>query len=725
MAKKGKSTPQTAAAGPDSAAAAASMPVSFDSELDALFSAAATAETGRPQKPPQDELHRQLQAGGKKRRRSNSHVETSATATATEEEERQAAAEAPGKDADAASSSGGDVEDGDSEDDEDGDDALERRYSAGQQAGANTSSPPPASDEEELLVDDDDDDASSSGASDGSKSGSSGLVHETLARDGSASSAKPQSAHYDVPQADRDARSIFIGNLPLSIATSRPSIKALKRHLTACSPYPSVTRIESIRFRSIPFSTPTDDFTAQNPVEAEKGARKRQRTLAHKEARNEAAGDQKKVFLSGSQKRKVAFIRQEVNERADGLNAYVTLTPLPAQGVAALQASNGDAKTERLSAPVLAALLAASADGSIFEDRHLRTDLVMPLSPAEIVEAGLDRVKTSDGTMLGTSVAAGKGVDFQARQKTVFVGNMDFETKEEELRAFFHSLLESERGVAPEAERLDFTQCPRLPAPDVGNAATAGAKGRECSWVRGVRIVRDAATQMGKGFGYVRFCDAECVDEVIALSESEQAFLAAAKAGQAPSTRGEFRRKLKFKGRPLRVSRCKAPKGHVTSSRNGAAATPVKASVNGKNQRSGNGTPVRDPRSRSTGAPTPGGTSPFARRQAKSRTAPDSPTRQRARPNDTKANASEVVANPKPMHSDPFRTAQVAQKKLDPARQAKRLAKKNAKRVATKAEATDKLSLKPKASSSKAKKGGKHREPTSPTHKKVRKAGRA
>lgn len=504
------------------------------------------------------------------------------------------------------------------------------------------------------------------------------LIHETLLhkKKDRKASKKDKGLNIEVPQAEKDLRSLFIGNLPVSILTSRPKIKDLKRHLISYSPYPSITRIESIRFRSIPFAKPTEDFDARNPSEAEQKARKRQRTAAYKEAHLDASASEKKTFLTGSQKRKVAFITQKLNEKADSINAYVTLSPFPQSGVTKLQEVHGAEKTNHLTPQVLTSLLAAMTDETVFQERHLRVDLVNPLQPSDIVESGLDKVRTSSGDTLGASVAKSGSSDHESRKRSVFVGNMEFETKEEELREFFQLLLEKERGPAPVTPRLDFSQCSLLPEPSfMENVNTRGS-----SWVQGVRIIRDGATQMGKGFGYVKFLDAICVDEIIALFEEETTFLEAIKSGKKVSTE-QIRRKFKLKGRPLRVSRCKVPRGNVTSSSPGVHRTP----------RTNRDSPHS--RSRSTGAPTPGGTSPFAKYH---KAANDSPSR---------AGKRGIVANPKPLHSDPHKIAQINQKKADPARQARRLNKKNAKRTANKAlaigeaQGKEKVTLKTRRSS--------------------------
>jgi nucleolar protein 12 len=60
-------------------------------------------------------------------------------------------------------------------------------------------------------------------------------------------------------------------------------------------------------------------------------------------------------------------------------------------------------------------------------------------------------------------------------KKSLFVGGLDYAAKEEDVRVLFEELVKSERGSSAE------------------------------KYVTGVRIVRDAATQLGKGFGYVHF----------------------------------------------------------------------------------------------------------------------------------------------------------------------------------------------------------------------------
>lgn len=483
------------------------------------------------------------------------------------------------------------------------------------------------------------------------------LVHETVSNPSllknvasSSTSKKRKAVNRDEPQAQRDARSLFIGNLPVHLATSKQSMKSLRKYLIACSPYPSITQIDSIRLRSIPFSKPTDDYEARNPDEAEEGSKKRQRSRTFKENLDET---QKRSFLSGSQKRKVAYINQEINDKADSVNAYVTLSSISTDAMKELQQKK-QIDLSSLTASALAALLATSVNGTLFEERHLRADLVIPLLPSDILETGLNTVKTADGSLLGASAGA-TSIDNESRKRTVFVGNLDFEAKEEELRDFFEALITKERGSPPDVKALDFSQSEKLPAAEEDDEKLKDIVKRSPSWVFGVRIIRDAATQMGKGFGYVRFLDAASVDEIMAIHESEQNALSAVKSGKPMN--GMFRRKLKFKGRPLRVSRCKVSKGNVTSS------TSTLSAVSSTPKRHVLNIPTR---SRSSGAPTPGGSSPMLRKQQQMKSI-ESPIRA-------------PIPNPKPLHTDPLKIARNAQKRADAERQAKRLNKKNRKR---------------------------------------------
>lgn len=60
---------------------------------------------------------------------------------------------------------------------------------------------------------------------------------------------------------------------------------------------------------------------------------------------------------------------------------------------------------------------------------------------------------------------------------SLFVGNMDYNTDQQDIWIFFEKLVETEKGASKDGKQ----------------------------WVVDVRIIRDKDTQMGKGFGYVAF----------------------------------------------------------------------------------------------------------------------------------------------------------------------------------------------------------------------------
>lgn len=124
--------------------------------------------------------------------------------------------------------------------------------------------------------------------------------------------------------------------------------------------------------------------------------------------------------------------------------------------------------------------VARAANGSRFAERTLRVDLCarMPIP----------------GTDADTEVAMGAVGD---PKRSVFVGNLDFGAREEDVREFFEGVVGGERGPAPLASSSAVIE-----------RAVEGEEEKEEEggrWVLGVRLVRDRETQLGKGFGYVRF----------------------------------------------------------------------------------------------------------------------------------------------------------------------------------------------------------------------------
>ena len=107
-------------------------------------------------------------------------------------------------------------------------------------------------------------------------------------------------------------------------------------------------------------------------------------------------------------------------------------------------------------------------NGTMFSDRMLRVDAVVKR---------LTKESPSDSTLLSSAVGDPKF--------TIFVGNLDFASKEEDIRVFFEGVISAERGP-----------------PDV--EGSQDGDGPKC-WVTRARMIRDKDTQLGKGFAYVQF----------------------------------------------------------------------------------------------------------------------------------------------------------------------------------------------------------------------------
>lgn len=146
--------------------------------------------------------------------------------------------------------------------------------------------------------------------------------------------------------------------------------------------------------------------------------------------------------------RKVAFAQQKLHDSREAVNAYIVY------------------KEKDSVRPLLKKL-----NATVFENRHLRVDSVIHPAPHD-------------------------------KQRSIFVGNLDFEEDEESLWKHF------------------------------GN----------CGEIEYVRIIRDSITNMGKGFAYVQFYELQSVNKALLLNGKPMISVNATK---------------NKKGRKLRVTRCK------------------------------------------------------------------------------------------------------------------------------------------------------------------------
>ncbi|GAA6022370.1 hypothetical protein JCM11491_003238 [Sporobolomyces phaffii] len=344
----------------------------------------------------------------------------------------------------------------------------------------------------------------------------------------------------------RDARTIFIGNVPSDCSTSNSRKKALVRHVLQspalladlpanCPPL----KLDSIRFRSIAFASKVFGRKANatggegegNPGEA--GGRGRKRA---KEWRENEGSDQRGVrggfhareeepkpstsksgALTDAQKRRVALIRGELNEHKATCNSYLVIQDLPAE----------------VDTSDVVRLLVEHTNNSVFDGFTLRADHVRPRSAAAVLAAAQMAAKPNTNLIdvPKSADAAAYQITATEARRTLFVGGLDFAETEENVRKATEAVLVRERGAI---------------------------KGH---YVDNVRIVRDASTGLGKGFCYVLLTDEQCVDELLALPPGKN---------------------LKISKRKVRLERCKTSaaaarsKASARSNASGAAAAPPK-----------------------------------------------------------------------------------------------------------------------------------------------------
>jgi nucleolar protein 12 len=177
-----------------------------------------------------------------------------------------------------------------------------------------------------------------------------------------------------------------------------------------------------------------------------------------------------KTYLTTNQKKKIAFINQDFHNTADAVNAYIVFAHPPDTSA---RAANLPPLPPTLDPYEAAKLAVEKCNNTTFMERLIRVDHVGKIG------AKVTSRSAEDEDIHGY---AGPLQDADPKL-SIFVGNLDFESKEEDLRVFFETLLEAEKGKPPGEGDADK---PR-------------------TWVTHVRIVRDKDTQLGKGFAYVQF----------------------------------------------------------------------------------------------------------------------------------------------------------------------------------------------------------------------------
>jgi nucleolar protein 12 len=236
------------------------------------------------------------------------------------------------------------------------------------------------------------------------------------------------------------------------------------------------SKIESVRFRSIAFQKPTAKLPSEDdptpspskphkpPTGDKEPLRKHDldRISSWRDSKNHSTGDPEKKFLTPQEKKRVAFIKQNFHETGDAVNAYIVFAHPPPEET--FKRSENAPLSPDIMDPYEAAKAAVEkCDGTSFEGKTIRVDSVRKGGGRDAGGEGLGDPKLS-----------------------VFVGNLDFASKEEDLRAFFETLVTGERGARPQG-------------------SGDGAETRSSRWVTRVRVVKDKDTQLGKGFAYIQF----------------------------------------------------------------------------------------------------------------------------------------------------------------------------------------------------------------------------
>lgn len=290
----------------------------------------------------------------------------------------------------------------------------------------------------------------------------------------------------DETREQKDARTIFVGNVPVAAVKNKSLQKQLSRQLAALAGPKS--KVESIRFRSVAFAAPTAPEDDDDGEKEKKLSRERERAAAWK--REHAAEDDKKgggsslrrsmamdseaeplkTFFRPGERRRVAFIKKDLHPDVQVANAYIVFAhPAPDR-------STNVAPVMDPTEAAAEVVRRAHESPVIFEGRVLRVDAVR----ATLTSIAMAAAESGTSTLPLKRRVWTAGRD---PKMSLYVGNLVYAAKEDDLRAFVESLLVGEKGQPPQQQQAEG-----------GGAA---------SWVEDVRIIRDRDTQMGKGFAYV------------------------------------------------------------------------------------------------------------------------------------------------------------------------------------------------------------------------------
>ena len=280
----------------------------------------------------------------------------------------------------------------------------------------------------------------------------------------------------------------------------QPAQKQFKRHILSFVPS---AKIESVRYRSVAFKKPTaelpDDSRKTSHANKPSKPREHDRDRAaawranEKDDDDEAAVAPQKQYLTPKEKKRVAFIKHEIHEHVDAVNAYVVFAHPPSAEALAKRPANVPPPAPVMDPYDAASVCVEKGDGNTFMGRTLRMD---------VVKRGAR--PTEGGSGEGEHKVGGAGENAMAGdpKATLFVGNLEFTSKEEDLRAFFESVVTEERGKP--GEKADPGSDDEEEE-DEASEEEEDEEDKPRAWVKRVRIIRDKDTQLGKGFAYVQF----------------------------------------------------------------------------------------------------------------------------------------------------------------------------------------------------------------------------
>lgn len=316
------------------------------------------------------------------------------------------------------------------------------------------------------------------------------LVHETLIEKPSSTSLKSKTSQRrkvdpnETPE-QRDARTVFVGNVHIDCVQHKSIRRHLLEHLMnpLQEEVPLITRahIESIRFRGIPLATPivSEKPKKQHAIQRSKAWQETQVAsersfddvtggrAGHRGAKPLTSNDEASAppvkFLTANQKRKIGYVTGNLHPDAKSSIAYVVI----------VQPCEGSEESTNPSAQDLAKLVATKSDGTSFMDRVLRCD-VASRAPSK---------KRTNQT---------QSIDVEELRRTLFIGGLDFLEQEDSIRKAVENKLLEEKKQPPD----DAT-----------------------TWVERVRVIRDKATSLTKGFAYVLLRTQDAVEEMLALPE--------------------------------------------------------------------------------------------------------------------------------------------------------------------------------------------------------------